>query len=229
MLLLHSAVGDAEIWQHQLSSLGTAGFRALAVDRPGHGLSVGAWAGGDAPAIVELADALELDRYHLVGVAQGARIANEVALADQARLRSLTIVASTAGVAVGTPGDLPLVPASFLTMDEIWFRELGPSYRATDPEGVRRWLTLASRTRPAVHGQAGPKPGKVDAAALGELDVNVLVIGGDADPYAPPPSLRSLCELYRRAELVVLTECGHSPQWERPAAFDEALLRHLTK
>lgn len=227
VLLLHSAVGDADIWQHQLVSLSSAGLRAIAFDRPGHGLSTGTWTVGEAVATGEVADALGLGRYHLVGVAQGARIANEVALADPARLLSLTLAASTAGVALGPAGDLPMVPKSFLTMAEVWFRELGPSYRAIDPEGVRRWLALVSRTSATHHAQAGPKPGKVDAAALGGLDLRVLVIGGDADPYAPPPLLRKLCAVYRAAELVVLTECGHSPQWERPTAFDEALLRHL--
>lgn len=232
VLLLHSAVGDADVWQHQLAALAEVGFRAIAFDRPGHGLSTGAWETEEAEATAALVDTLGLTAYHLVGVAQGARIANELALLHRSRIRSLTIVASTAGVAVGPGGELPLVPPSFLRLEEVWFRELGPAYRATDPEGVQRWLALVSRTQPAQKGQAGkgkagPKPGRVDAADLGTLDVPVLIVGGDADPYAPPPLLRALRAVYLRAELVVLAECGHSPQWERAAEFDAVLLRHL--
>ncbi|MFF4835212.1 alpha/beta fold hydrolase [Streptomyces sp. NPDC001315] len=221
VLLLHSGVGSVELWAHQLASLSRAGFRAMAYDRRGHGRSrdVGGVHDEAADALA-IADRLGLDTVHLVGVAQGARIANQMALRHPDRVRTLTLASSMAGVRLRGPqgaGTAPLLPELFAKLPA-WFRELGPAYRAADPEGVRRWIAVESAgadRRPP----DGPPPGRIDPDALRALTCPVLLLTGDADPFLPPPMVRALAGCYAHTSLAVLPECGHSPQWERPDLF----------
>jgi pimeloyl-ACP methyl ester carboxylesterase len=90
-------------------------------------------------------DHLGLDRIHLVGTAAGAIGSLDFALSFPQRLRSLVVANSIGGVqdedylALGRrlrPPQFDALPAEV--------RELGPSYRAADPEGTRRWMSWSA-------------------------------------------------------------------------------------
>ena len=111
-------------------------------------------------------------------------------------------------------------------------RELGPSYRAEEPEGVARWLKLSHGEPPAGKDKARPLPAlkpenSVTWAKLRELEVPVLLLTGDADLYTPPAVLRLFQENLPRAEAVVIPETGHSSYWENPKVFNRVLLDFL--
>jgi pimeloyl-ACP methyl ester carboxylesterase len=106
-------------------------------------------------------------------------------------------------------------------------RELGPSYRAANPQGVERWLELS---RSGVEGApAAPAAVPVTFAALRALPVPTLLLTGDADLYTPPAVLQMFAEHMPRADRVVVPDSGHAANWENPEVFNRVLLRFLRK
>jgi len=102
-------------------------------------------------------------------------------------------------------------------------RELGPSYRAANPEGTRRWSELAQ------HVASQPSKNRITWAALETIEAPTLLITGDADLYTPPSVLRMFAERFPNCESLVIPECGHSAFWEQPEAFTRAVLDFLQK
>ena len=92
--------------------------------------------------------ALSSDRFHLVGTAAGGFVCFDFALSFPDRLRSLVVANSIGGVQDAGHLELQrqLRPAPFEQMPTA-FRELGPSYRAADPDGTRRWSELEKANR----------------------------------------------------------------------------------
>ena len=109
-------------------------------------------------------------------------------------------------------------------------RELGPSYRAADPEGTRRWVELERLSRPG--GPAAPAQAmrnRITFSLLERIGVPTLLITGGADLYAPPPVLALFAARIRGAESVIVPEVGHSAYWEQPEIFNRAVLDFLGK
>ncbi|MEW2355787.1 alpha/beta hydrolase [Spirillospora sp. NPDC029432] len=224
VVLLHSAVGSVPHWSYQFGPLAAAGYRVIAFDRRTHGRSVQLASDGADPSVSDCAallDELGVRRAHVVGVAQGGRVAAELALTAPSSVATLALIASSGGVRLPSrvPDAPPLMPPGFTSLPT-WFTELGASYRSSDPEGVLRWIGLGNE-HPA--GLAAPAAG-IDAADLATIPAPVLLLGGDADGFTPPPVLRRLAPLFRDARIAILRECGHSPQWERPGEFNSELL-----
>ena len=112
VLLLHGWACSAYSFRHQLPALAAAGFRAIAADLKGHGLSSRPTAAAeytpDAMArwALEVVDALGCDRVALVGHSMGGGIATRLALLAPERVARLAVVS-----AVGF-GTVPFLPAA---------------------------------------------------------------------------------------------------------------------
>ena len=66
-------------------------------------------------------------------------------------------------------------------------------------------------------------------SVLESIKVPTLLITGDADMYAPPPLLRMFTSRIKGSESLVIPEAGHSAYWEKPEAFNRAVLEFLKK
>jgi pimeloyl-ACP methyl ester carboxylesterase len=109
-------------------------------------------------------------------------------------------------------------------------RELGPSYRAANPEGTARWLELEHQSYPvAPLAAAQPGRNRITFAMLETLRVPTLLVTGDADMYTPPAVLRMFSARIRGAESMVIPETGHSAYWEQPELFNRAVLAFLAR
>lgn len=224
VIFLHAASGNSAMWEHQIQPFVAAGFRFIAYDRRGHGRSVavdGPERGSLARDLELLVKRLNLDRIHLVGTAAGGGVAFDYALSFPQRLRSLVIANSLGGVT--DPGYVAmgrrLRPAPQFDALPVEFRELGPAYRAANPEGVARWTGLSrSGSQPA-----GPL-NRITFSALEGIKAPVLLITGDADLYTPPPVLKMFAQRIKGASSLIVPECGHSAYWERPDIFNRAVL-----
>src|SRR5262249_23131815 len=107
-------------------------------------------------------------------------------------------------------------------------RELGPAYRAAEPEGTRRWLELEHMSR-QTGAMAQPYRNRMTFASLESIKVPTLLITGDADLYAPSPLLRMFTARIKGSVSQVIPEAGHSSYWEKPEIFNRAVLEFIGK
>jgi pimeloyl-ACP methyl ester carboxylesterase len=106
------------------------------------------------------------------------------------------------------------------------FLELGPSYRATEPEGVAQFCALEHLAKP--NGRFNQPIGAVVTwRAMEAMRVPVLLVTGEADLYAPPPLQKHISTHLAENELATLREVGHAPYWEAPEAFNALVLDFL--
>lgn len=231
VVLLHPYTGSAAIWGYQQPVLVDAGYRVIAYSRRGHHRSE-AGPGDDPGTYVDdleaLASHLGLEKFHLVGSAAGGFIVPDYAASHSDRLLSMTIACSLGGVAE------PAYRETFLRIrtPEIvalphWVKELGPSYRAANPEGVAAWRALEEH---AAHTMLRP-PAKNELTwdVYERMQAPLLLIGADADMYVSPPMLRDLASHLPDPEVVLIRESGHSAYWEQPEAFNRTLLDFLRR
>ncbi|PYS51141.1 MAG: alpha/beta hydrolase [Acidobacteria bacterium] len=236
VVFLHAATGSNRNWEYQIPAFVGAGFRFIAYDRRGWGRSVidpaGKQPGTGADDLQSLMDHLRMDRFHLVGTAAGAFVALDYALSYPERLRSLVIANSVGGVQDEDFLELgrrirPSPQFEGLPPD---VRELGPSYRAANPEGTRRWIELEHLSRPqGAQAPAQTMRHRLTFSLLETINVPTLLLTGDADLFAPPPVLKLFADRIQGAESLIVPEAGHSTYWEKPDIFNRAVLDFVRK
>jgi pimeloyl-ACP methyl ester carboxylesterase len=172
-----------------------------------------------------LADYLGLGRFNLVGIAAGGSVAYDYALSRPERLVSL-IVAVSGGGGLQDATLAEMRRRSALPDFEEWpveYKELGLSYIAYNPEGVERWLDVTSRGRQA-DAPTQPAVSSLSFTALETIAVPTLIVAGDADLTNPPWVTRLQAERIPGARFIIISEVGHAMNWERPDAFNQAIL-----
>ena len=231
IILLHPNSGSALIWGYQQPAFAKAGYRVIAYSRRGyHGSApiVEGKAGNAADDLREFIDLLGIKKFHAVAAASGGSTAADFAALHPDRLLSLTVSSNTFGI---RSGSIARAAASIRLKN--WedipseFQELGPSYRAANPEGVKRWMELEHKA--FVGSVRGQGRREMTEAKLEQLKVPVLLIAGAADLTAPPSIARMLQAKIPNSELVVAPESGHSVYWERPDVFNQAVLDFIGK
>ena len=232
VVLLHPASGSGLIWGYQQPALAKAGYRVIgysrrsyhnsdpvAKERPGIGAA-------DLQGLIEL---LGLKKFHLLGSAAGGTIAADYALSHPDRLLSLMIADNSAGV---RDGEIAKAAANIRAkgFDDmaVEFRELGPSYRAANPEGARLWTELAHKAVTGGDYRQGVA-NDITTARIEALRVPTLLITGDADLVTPPSIMRMVAQHMPGSEISIVAEAGHSVYWEAPDIFNRAVLGFLAK
>jgi pimeloyl-ACP methyl ester carboxylesterase len=232
VVLLHSFTGGLDSWPGQDGVLSRGGRRVIAYARRGYrGSDTGPAErpGSGAGDLRELLDAMGISRAHLVATSGGSFVAVDFALAFPERTASLVMACSRLGATEAEFGPLVshLSPPGFAQLPAE-FRELGPSYRASDPAGVERWAALEQSARPQGAPAQQPYLNRVTFAALRGLRAPTLMIAGDADLIAPPPVMAKLAEQITHSRLTVFPACGHAASWEQPARFNTTVLDFLS-
>lgn len=231
VVFLHAGVGSAFFFDYQQPVFAAAGYRAIAYSRRGHdGSEAGppdrpGTASGD---LLKLADALGLRRVHLVATALGGVYAADFALTFPDRVLTLTLASS---VVAWDDKDYmarsaALRPHGFEEMPH-YFRELGPAYRAANPDGTAEWVKRADRAFGERPRQGTQTP--VTLTALKAIRAPVLTMTGDADNYTPPPVLKLLAGHMPGSEMHLVAGSGHSAFWEQPATFNRLVLDFLAR
>lgn len=232
VMLLHPATGSAAIWGYQQPAFAAAGYRVIAYSRRGHfrsSVTADDLAARSIDDLRRVADALALDRFHLLGLAAGGFICPDFALSHPDRLLSMIVACSrggaadpafTARLAATTPAGFADMPASF--------RELGPSYRMANPAGVAAWEALEHYAQVGTRARQGTA-NRIDWPSLESIRVPSLVIAGAADLYMPPAAAREFASHLRGSEIAILPESGHSGYWEEPDRFNATVLGFLAR
>jgi pimeloyl-ACP methyl ester carboxylesterase len=229
IVLFHPMTGSGHVFSYQQPVFAQAGYRVIGYSRRGfNGSGAGPpdRTGTGSGDLAGLLDVLKIDRFHSVATAGGGFVAADFALSHPDRLLSLTL-ACTILAAQGGDFDTLKTALTDPAIDHLpaYLRELGPSFRAVDPAGVAQWRELERLSAPTRVAQAFANT--ITLEALERLRMPVLLIAGDADLIAPPPFLRLFARHIPGARLEIITESGHSAYWERPDAFNAAVLNFI--
>lgn len=187
-----------------------------------------------------LADELELESYHLLGVSMGGAIAQEMALAAPGRIRTLTLAVTFAGAGAWAH-----------KLSEVWSDRRAKQTREQQVDELML-LTMSEEFFENAEMVAGirtmmladPHPQPVDAFArqleasshhdardrLGSLSMPVHVIGAGWDILVPVWKSQQLVELLPEgAELTVIERAPHGLQIERAEEFNTAVLDFIAE
>jgi pimeloyl-ACP methyl ester carboxylesterase len=240
VVFLHAATGTTNSWQFQIPAFTAAGYRAIAFDRRGWGRTVVEANGPSATGsddLVGLLDALKLDRVHLVATAGGGFVAFDFAISFPDRLRSLVVADSIGGVRDQEVLDLEarIRPPEFDALPAD-VRELGPMYRAANPDGTRRWADIEKQSRPSLprtstlqQAFAVPMRNQLTLSLFEQIRTPALLLTGGADMTAPPALMRLLASRIKGADFLVVPNAGHSVYWEEPDVFNHSVLDFIRK
>jgi pimeloyl-ACP methyl ester carboxylesterase len=232
-IFLHAASGTSASWVYQLPAFTAAGYRCIAYDRRGWGRSrpdpTAEQPGYVSDDLQGLVEHLGLDRFHLVATAAGGVGALDYALGHAERLRSLVIADSIGGIQDPEyTAMLERIRPPAIQRLPVELRELGASYRATDPEGTRRWLDIAHASRPqGAHGPGQRLRHQIAFALLETLRVPTLVLVGEADLLTPPALMRQLAAHLPACRFATVPEAGHAAFWEQPEVWNRLVLEFI--
>ncbi len=232
VLFLHPASGSALVWLYQQPVFAKAGYRVIAYSRRNYYNSDSA--PGDNPGsasedLENFAEFLGLDKFHLISSAAGGSVAADYALSHPKRLLSLTVSSNNLAARQGYIAEAA-ARIKLEEWDELprWFRELGPSYRAANPEGVAKWTEI-NQISETGRGARQKLIHVVTPEKLETLKPRALLITGDADMFTPPSIMRMIARHVPNRELVIVPECGHSPYWEQPQFFNRTVLDFIRR
>ena len=237
--LLHGAFGAKEYWRSQIAALAGAGFRVVAWDAPGYGISplpTPYSADVAARAFGHLLDATGGSRNVLLGHSMGGMIAQRAYDFFPDRIHGLILSATSA--AFGNPGGewqkkfvadrvAPLdagktIPEYAPTMLR---RMMAP---AASGENVDLLISIVSAMREETFRAAIAAIAEFDArAVLPKISVPVLCIAGEHDATAPAEVMAKMAGKIRGAQFVTMSGVGHFPWAERAQEFNTLVLDFL--
>jgi pimeloyl-ACP methyl ester carboxylesterase len=232
VVLVHPATGSALVWGYQQPAFAKAGYRVIGYSRRsyyGSDLLHKENPGVASEDLHNLIEFLGISKFHAIGSAAGGGVAADYAVSHPDRLLSLVINSNPAGLSGGhiVKTYESLRPKGFEGMPAD-FRELGPSYRAANPDGVKAWLELEHKAVTSIPFRQ-KSANEITEATLKRLQLPTLLITGEADLYSPPALIRMVAAQIPRSEVVILREAGHSSYWEQPEAFNRAVLDFLAR
>jgi pimeloyl-ACP methyl ester carboxylesterase len=231
VVLLHPASGSALIWPYQQPVFANAGYRVIAYSRRNYYNSDSAPQenpGTGSEDLQHLVEFLGVDNFHIVSSAAGGSVATDYAFSYPERVLSLTVSSNNLAA---TKGYIAEAAARVLDLDgwndlPRWFRELGPSYRGANPEGVALWNELSHKSETG-RGAKQKLVNVVTPEKLETLKVRTLLMTGAADLWTPPSIMRMIARHVPNNEFVIVPECGHAIYWEQPEFFNRTVLRFI--
>ncbi len=232
-IFLHAASGTCDSWVYQLPAFTAQNYRCVAYDRRYWGRSrtnsIGEQPGHVSDDLHGLVVHLGLDRFHLVATAAGGIGGLDYALEHPERVRSLVVASSIGGVqdAAYLEFQHRLRPPEIQGLP-VELRELGPSYRGTDPEGASRWIAIERASRPEGPREPPQAPRRpMTYARLETMQVPVLALMGGADLLSPPAMMRLFADHIPQCRFETVPEAGHAAFWEQPDTWNSLVLEFI--
>jgi len=236
LLVSHGFTGAKEDFADVIGPLAEAGWWVVAPDLRGHGASEQPEEEAAysltifAEDLLGLTDELGWDRFALLGHSMGGMIAQELALGRPERIERLVLMSTShgpideldpetveVGVAILREQGLPallemltLLPKAEPTPSEVRVRAERPGYVEFADGKVHR---CSGAMYAAMGMELTSRHDRLDELAA--LSMPTLVIVGDEDRLMLAPSHRMAAAI-PDAELVVVPDAAHSPQFENP-------------
>lgn len=245
ILFIHGISESLEFWDRQLDA-GIGNHRLIALDLPGHGLS----GLGDQPydlekfaaLVPEFADALGIGRFFCVGNSLGGAISVRVANLAPERVAGIVLANSAAlGREVFLPFRIMTLPIHGELMTKPGKTGIEQQLKAI----FHRSNVITDDIRKTVERNLAKAGGQKAFLAtlrmltgfssqrrevwertrtlLGTLSVPVLIIHGKQDAVLPAGHSIDAQAVTPNSKLVLLDDCGHTPQIEHSEVFNRTL------
>jgi pimeloyl-ACP methyl ester carboxylesterase len=233
LVLVHGAAGDGRVWRPQLEKLSDA-FTVVAWDEPGAGRSSDVPAGFGladyAHCLAGLIEVIALGPAHVAGMSWGGTLALELHRHHPKLVATLVLADTYAGWKgslpqeevrarveglhrmLAAPADAfdPTLPGLFAGDPPAEFAALLQEIAAdVRPESLRTVLLLMAATD--------------QRDLLPRIDVPTLLVWGAQDARSPLSVARQLEQAIPDTTLVVIPDCGHVSNLERPEQFNDAV------
>lgn len=181
-----------------------------------------------------LADALELDSFHLLGVSMGGAISQELALAVPERIRTLTLAVTWPGGGVWSRERARLWAKQAATtpyedhLDLLMLQCFSEGfYENADGVAFMKQMFLANphpQPPEAFIRQLSASGRHETRDRVGSLEMPVHVIGAAHDTLVPVWKSEELAGLIPGARLTVVADAPHGVNWERAEEFNALVL-----
>ena len=243
VLLLHGLGASLYAWRKNIAAVAAAGFRVIAFDNRGFGLSDKPPAPYDNTAYARLAvalmDSLGLPSAVLIGHSMGGAIAAEVAIEYPQRVRGLVLVGS-AGLGAREPllfrvARWPVVGPTLLAFRgrSLTGRLLRSTYfdpsKVTEADVDQYYAPVAlSDYGRALRGVLTQFRFTALDGRLDRIAAPTLVLWGEADRWVPIGLGRALASGITRSAFLSVAQAGHSVQEEAPDEVNRLVIRFLT-
>lgn len=263
VVLLNIALGVGSLfWPPAfLRALSAAGYRAVRYDQRGTGASswMTGWSrehpyslidmAGDAIAVL---DELRIDRAHVLGLSLGGFIAQEVAIEYPERVRSLTLLSTSADptdTSLPGPRTWPLIRSAFGGLPLLRYRLLGGETNLVkevlaglvaqggdEPVDVEEWTRIVLydlrernglNLRALQQHHAAVTVTRSRNPLLGTITAPTLVIHGTADAFLPIAHGYRLAEAIPSAHGLWLKDAGHPFPYPDMGEVVTAITNHL--
>lgn len=239
IVLLHGSGSRADRWRRNLPGLAGAGYHAYALDFPGHGFATKSpdadySTPGLAAVVAQALDTLRIARPVLVGTSLGGHVAAYLAVRARLAVRALALVGSVGIVPVQR--DISSTVGRISDVSDVGIegklRFLVHDQSLVTPEWVReeRWFNSSPGAQAALAKTTRAVAADADlvGAELAAAGIPILLVWGEQDRWVPPEvGHRIRSEVLSQAPLVLIARAGHAPYYERPDAFNEALVSFL--
>ena len=255
LVLLHGLGNEAHLWDDFVPAVAPH-YRVVALDQRGHGDSE--WdpeARYDAESMTDdleaVLDALEIDRFVLLGFSMGGRVSMTFAGRHPERLAGLVIadigpeVDARGVLRIGSEMEEHRAPV-FANVQE-YAAMLSLNYPAGQPHALRRMAEFGLRKRedglfelkmdPKLRGERPTdeaSKAKEEAFiqqqwdALAKVPCATLIVRGAAsDILSPDVADKMVDEVLQNGRLEIVPQAAHSVMTDNPKGFEEAVCRFV--
>ena len=246
VLMLHGIGGGHVAFAPQVETLAAAGYRAVAWDMPGYGHSAPIEPytfKGLAQSCIDLIDALQCEHVVLLGHSMGGMVAQEVVARRPERVSRLVLCGTSAAFGKRTDGRSADAWAQQFIAQRTAPLDAGQSMAEVAQRLVPQMVgpgSLPEGLRLAEHCMAGVPAATYRRAldclvtfdrqaALGDIRVPTLLIGGEFDRVAAPAVMKQMAEAIPDARYAELKGIGHLMNLEAPDEFDALVLDFLAQ
>jgi pimeloyl-ACP methyl ester carboxylesterase len=244
VLLIMGYSSRSAHWGDEFRNLLASTYRVVSFDNRGTGESdkpADEWTMLDmADDAIAVMDAAAMPSAHVIGLSMGGMIAQELALAYQDGLLTLTLIATHSGgpnVVPPTQNAANAIlnpdrnqPAEKL-LENIWRSICAPGFMDT-PGRLEAFLKLdLDKPTPVamLANQMKAVEGSDHFHRLPMITAPTIIITGTSDPLVPEGNSERLAALIPGSKLVHIADCGHMIPLEKPRELASSILEFIAE
>jgi pimeloyl-ACP methyl ester carboxylesterase len=240
VIFLHGFAASSYSWRNQIKQLAQQGYYVWSIDLIGHGLS-------EKPLkipytidfyknqVLDFANEHQIEEFHLVGHSTGASIGLKLALEDEDKLKSLTLINPAAypielPPAILRAKKLGKLAEPFITRSSIheFLKLLYFDPNKISDEQVDRYFEpfLSPGGKRACFKALDAfdqETLEYQSNFYERIRTPTLLIRGQNDQWIPSSHWDQIRNQIPSAELKTIQNCGHCPQEEQPELVNKAL------